>query len=81
MTRVTYREEGRTECRACKRNLAALRATGETQLRVARHLFQTAAPNADGHHTLDEDGFCPGSMEVAAPLETKKPARREIARR
>lgn len=62
--RVLYREEGRTLCPACKRNVAATRASTEKVVRVSRHLFQIEPPNSDGHHTLDAGGFCPGSLEL-----------------
>jgi hypothetical protein len=71
--RVLYREEARTKCPACQRNIAAVRASNEEVLRVARHLYQEEAPNVDGHHTLDAGGFCPGSMEhVVETIDSKK---------
>lgn len=74
--RTLYREEARTFCPACKRNVAAVRASTEKVLRVSYHLFQEAPPNQDGFHTLDAGGFCPGSMDlVKETVEDKKRGR------
>lgn len=59
-------------CPACRRSVSAVRRSDEAQTRVSRHLFQEAAPNQDGHHTLDAGGFCPGSMEIAPALEARR---------
>lgn len=63
-----YREEGRTKCPACQREVAQVREIPKGQppadeAKVSRHLFQTGTETTEiGYPILNEDGFCPGSF-------------------
>lgn len=68
MNQTVYREEGKTKCPACQREVAAVRVRTHVvgDALVSRHLYQEQVElNEIGAPTVYTDGFCPGSFHPA----------------
>lgn len=76
---TTYREDGKTRCPACQRDVAAVREITKRVIGidinhlVSRHLYQERVElNEVGAPVKYTPGFCPGSFENAKEVVRPK---------